>query len=245
MGSPVLEHAARTDTGRRRSRNEDAVRTEPPAGLFVVADGMGGHPAGHVASALAVEEVGDRMLEAEPGEGWEAALRRLSGAVTAAGERILREGREDPERRGMGTTCTALLVRPGRWAVANVGDSRAYRLRDGELEQLSVDHTAYPGSSALTRALGTEREPEPDLFEGELRAGDVYLLCSDGLMHTHPDEEIAAALERAAPGDDAGDAAGPAAVADRMIEEANERGAPDNVTVAVVAVREAGRRGPS
>lgn len=239
MGSPTLDHAARTDTGQVRSRNEDASRIEPSAGLFVVADGMGGHRAGHVASRLAVEVVGDRMLASGPEQGWEDARRRLSRAVTAAGNRILREGREDPERRGMGTTCTALLVRSGRWAVANVGDSRAYRLRDGELEQISVDHTAYPGSSTLTRALGTEDDPEPDLFEGEVRAGDVFLLCSDGLMLTHADEEIGSALARAAPADGPDGPAEPASVVDRLVEEANERGAPDNVTAAVVVVGEA------
>lgn len=233
MGSRV-EHAARTDTGRGRSRNEDSVRVEPGAGLFVVADGMGGHAAGHVASALAVEEVGDSMLDAGD-EGWEAALQRLAEAVAAAGERIVREAREDPDRQGMGTTCTALLLRDGRWAVANIGDSRAYRLRDGELEQVSVDHTAFPGGSALTRALGTGGDPSPDMFEGEVEAGDVFLVCSDGLMRTHPDDEIADAMLRAAGAD--GEGADPAAVVDRLVEESVERGAPDNVTVAVVAVR--------
>ncbi len=235
MGSRGLEHAARTDVGRGRSRNEDAVRTEPDAGLFVVADGMGGHAAGHVASALAVEEVGDRVLEGDPDEGWEATRRRLAGAVEAAGERIVREASENPDRQGMGTTCTALLVRDGRWAVANIGDSRAYRLRDGELEQISVDHTAFPGGSALTRALGTGGDPSPDLFDGEIRSGDVFLVCSDGLMRTHPDDEIADALRRAGGSDDGGP--DPAPVVDGLIEEANERGAPDNVTVAIVAAR--------
>lgn len=234
MGSRGLEHAARTDTGKSRSRNEDSVRIEPGAGLFVVADGMGGHAAGHVASALAVEVVGDRMLDGED-ETWEAACRRLAGAVEVAGERILRAARENPEQQGMGTTCTALLLRSGRWAVANIGDSRAYRLRDGEMEQLSVDHTAFPGGSTLTRALGTGGDPSPDMFEGEVEAGDVFLVCSDGLMRTHPDDEIAEAMARTA-GDD-GDGADPAEVVDRLIEESNERGAPDNVTMALVAVR--------
>ena len=231
MGSGGLEHAARTDTGRSRSRNEDSVRTEPGAGLFVVADGMGGHAAGHVASALAVEEVGDRMVEADADEAWETARRRLAEAVAAAGERILREAEGDREKQGMGTTCTALLLRGERWTVANIGDSRAYRLRDGDLEQLSVDHTAFPGGSALTRALGTGGDPTPDLFDGEARSGDVFLLCSDGLMRTHPDEEIAGAMAEAG-GED-----GPEDVVDRLVEECNERGAPDNVTVAIVAVR--------
>lgn len=234
MGSRVLEHAERTDTGQRRSRNEDAVRSEPGSGLFVVADGMGGHAAGHVASSLAVGEVADRMAEADEDEGWETARRRLAEAVAAAGERILREASENPEKEGMGTTCTALLLRGDRWTVANIGDSRAYRLRDGELEQVSVDHTAFPGGSALTRALGTGGDPTPDLFDGEARPGDVFLLCSDGLMLTHPDDEIAGAMAEVAGADDGG---APDPVVDRLVEESNERGAPDNVTVLVVAVR--------
>lgn len=243
MGSSGLAHAARTDTGQVRSRNEDSVRTEPGAGVFVVADGMGGHPAGDVASALAVERVCERLLDLEDGAGWEEAREALARGVADAGRRIVREGRKNPSQRGMGTTCTALLVRSGRWAVANVGDSRVYRLRDGELEQVSVDHTAYPGGSTLTRALGVTADPAPDLFEGELRAGDVFLLCSDGLMLTHPDEEIAEAMDRAADGDGGGAAEDPAVVVDEVVDEANERGAPDNVTVALVAVRD-GDAGP-
>lgn len=233
MGSRVLEHAARTDTGQRRSRNEDAVRSEPGSGVFLVADGMGGHAAGHVASSLAVEEVGDRMVEADEEEAWETARRRLAEAVAAAGERILREASENPEKQGMGTTCTALMLRGDRWTVANIGDSRAYRLREGELEQVSVDHTAFPGGSALTRALGTGGDPTPDLFDGEARGGDVFLLCSDGLMHTHPDDEIAGAMAEVA----GADGGAPDPVVDRLVEECNERGAPDNVTVVIVAVR--------
>lgn len=231
MSSLTLEHAGRSDAGQARARNEDAVRTEPALGLFVVADGMGGHPAGDVASALAVEEVADRMAELEADVGFGPARTALYEAVAGAGRRILEEGRESRDRLGMGTTCTALLVRSGRWAVANVGDSRTYRLRDGDLEQVSVDHSAYPGSSTLTRALGTERDPTPDMFEGTAHAGDVFLLCSDGLMRTHSDEEIAGAARRALED-------GPEAVVDRLVEEANDRGAPDNVTVVVVALRE-------
>lgn len=257
MGSFFLRHAAVTDRGRVRSRNEDAVRAEAGNRLYVVADGMGGHPAGDVASALAVEVVCERVAgiapDADPGRARDA----LRSAVAEAGRRIVEEGRRDRERRGMGTTATALLVRDGRWVVAHVGDSRGYLFRDGELDRVTVDHTVFPGSNTLTRALGTGEDPDPDVHEGELRDGDLFLICSDGLNKIFGDEELAGRLEELAGrqdvsadrevgrvlGDDVStgrDGPGPEleAAAREMVEEANRRGAPDNVTVALVRATE-------
>lgn len=225
MGSYTVRHAALTDRGQVRSRNEDAVRAETADRLYVVADGMGGHPAGDVASALAVKVVFDRFADLDPAAGADEAREALRRAVAEAGRRIVEEGRRDPERRGMGTTATALVVRDGRWAVAHVGDSRGYLFRGGDLDQVTVDHTAFPGSNTLTRALGTEEDPDPDVYEGELRDGDLFLLCSDGLNKVFGDAELAERLERL---DELDAAVG------EMVEEANRRGAPDNVTVALV-----------
>lgn len=263
MGSFSVRHAALTDRGQVRSRNEDAVRAEPGDLLFVVADGMGGHPAGDVASALAVEVVCERLAGLDPDAGAEEAREAMRSAVAEAGRRIVEEGRRDRERRGMGTTVTALVLRDGRWCVGHVGDSRGYLVRDGELDQVTVDHTVFPGSNTLTRALGTEDDPDPDVYQGELRDGDLFLLCSDGLNKVFGDEELAGRLAgHAAPaaggsartGDIA--AAGPGDAADagqddregaegdlesaarELVEEANRRGAPDNVTVALVGARE-------
>lgn len=250
MSSFSVRHAAVTDRGRVRSRNEDAVRADAGNRLYVVADGMGGHPAGDVASELAVEVVFDRLAGLGPDADAEEVREGLHGAVAAAGRRILEEGRHDPERRGMGTTATALLVRDGRWTVAHVGDSRGYLYRAGELDQVTVDHTTFPGSNTLTRALGTQEAPDPDLYEGELRDGDLFLLCTDGLNKVFGDEELAerlANLERtrsdgtardggAAAGDEGRDVAPGEleTVVRDLVEEANRRGAPDNVTVALV-----------
>lgn len=235
MSSYTLRHAVLTDRGRMRTRNEDAVRAGAGNRLYVVADGMGGHPAGDVASALAVdvvfESVGDLAPDADPG----TARDVLHAAVAEAGRRVAEEGRRDPDRRGMGTTATALLVRDGRWTVAHVGDSRGYLFRDGELERVTVDHTVFPGSNTLTRALGTEEEPDPDVYEGELRDGDLFLLCSDGLTKVLGEEEIAGRLAGVVDaGSDAGSDPGLEEAARGLVEEANRRGGPDNVTVALV-----------
>jgi protein phosphatase len=266
-----IEASARTDRGHVRESNEDTGLARPDRGLFVVADGMGGHAAGEVASALAVDTVARRLAgdgeapdagggggpyaaeddgaehpgrvegpsasavdtapaAALPGEG--SGLEEVRGAVAEAvrdaNRRILRDAEREPARRGMGTTLTLLFFpSPDRWVAGHVGDSRAYRFRDGELERLTADHTVAPGSSTLTRALGTGRSVEVDVLDGGVEPGDVFLLCSDGLTDMLDDAGLAAILAEALPGEgaDVDDAAR------ALVEGALERGGRDNVTV--------------
>lgn len=229
MASIALEHASLTDRGRVRSRNEDAFRSEPDMGLFVVADGMGGHPAGDVASTEAIAGFMSGA-GALPGDAGADAIRAgLREAMAGAWERVHEAAAESADRRGMGTTLTALHLADGAWRVAHVGDTRAYLFRTGELRRLTTDHTVFPGSSTLTRAIGTDGRVEADLEEGSIEDGDLYLLCSDGLTKTHSEEEIAEHL--AAAGQDL------EAAVRGLVDEADERGAPDNVTVVLVGVR--------
>lgn len=229
----ALEAGTASHVGRVRERNEDAFHADEAAGLFLVADGMGGHAAGEVASSLAARTVVDRMSEAA-GRPPTAGLRdRLGAAILTAGRRIWEDGRRNPDRRGMGTTLTTLLVRDRAALVGHVGDSRAYRYRGGELEQLTKDHSLHPGSSVLTRALGTEERTRPDLAEHSVRRGDLFLLASDGLTDEVPDAEIAGILGRVASGEEGG---GARRAADELVEAALSRGGRDNVTVVVVRV---------
>lgn len=245
-----------SDVGRRRQRNEDAVGSDEAGGLLVVADGMGGHPAGHVASRLAVEEALHSLRngsgpggdggphEASREEGGD----RMAEAVRSADRRIRSEGLRDPERAGMGTTLTALHLdaHRGTWHIGHVGDSRAYRYRGGILEQLTRDDTwvqsqveagrikpenarNHPWGSLLSQAVGLEEPAEPSVLEGEADPGDVFLLCSDGLMAHMEDEELARVME-----EHVGE--GLEAVARALVDAANERGGIDNITVGLLGV---------
>src|SRR3954452_20388819 len=179
-----------TDPGRRRRRNEDAYVVEPP--LFAVADGVGGARAGEVPSGLAA---GAAIEEAPAGGSGEE---RVAELIQEANRRVHRAATQDSARSGMGTTMTVALVEDGAVTIGHVGDSRAYRLRDGSLEQLTQDHSlvaelmrsgrlspeeadAHPQRSVITRALGTDPDVDVDSFSLDSRPGDVYLVCSDGL----------------------------------------------------------------
>src|SRR5438105_2511685 len=195
----VAEQYAGTDTGRQRRANEDSLLARAP--LFVVADGMGGARAGEVASRMAVE-----ILARGVGDGSEpdAALARL---VREANSRIYERSHRHADQAGMGTTLTALYVGENKVTIAHVGDSRAYRIRDGELERLTEDHSLvdelvregrltpeeaveHPQRSVITRALGPESAVDVDTETFEGRSGDVYLLCSDGLTTMVGEEEL-------------------------------------------------------
>jgi PPM family protein phosphatase len=226
----VVEYAQLSDVGRQREGNEDSMLVDPP--LFVVADGMGGAQAGEVASGLAVETLG----EMPPDDG--NVEEELTEAIVQANRRIHDKSQDDRALSGMGTTLTAAFVHDGKVTLGHVGDSRAYRYRDGELAQLTDDHSlvaelerhgkltaaearVHPQRSMILRALGIGAEVEVDTycFIGEV--GDVFLLCSDGLSGVVHDAVIAEVLE----GCDSLEAAG-----EKLIELANLSGGPDNIT---------------
>ena len=229
--------AARTDVGRVREGNEDAYFTEDP--LFIVADGMGGHLAGDVASATAV----DTIVEQWRKDGNTGALAAI---VRNANETIWQKSRADPRYSGMGTTCTLVVVDGDRAHLAHVGDSRAYLLRDGELSQLTEDHTVvgrmvregriraeeaehHPNRNIITRALGVDPEVQVDQITLDLQAGDRVMLCSDGLTSMVGSDVIRDVLVAEQDREVA---------ADRLIELANRAGGEDNITVVLLDVVE-------
>jgi PPM family protein phosphatase len=234
----VAEQAYVTDTGRQRDANEDALFARSP--LFAVADGMGGAQAGEVAAQIATEALEDAAPDRA---GAEAYLRQV---VERANQRIHDFAQRDATRSGMGTTLTAALVGEDEISFAHVGDSRAYVFRDGELRRLTHDHSLveelrrqgrlteaqaeeHPQRSIITRALGPEPEVEVDTQTRPARPGDVYLLCSDGLTTMIPDRRIAQVL-REAPSLDA--------AVNRLVQEANEQGGRDNITVVAFRLEE-------
>lgn len=239
--------ATRSDVGRVRETNEDSVFTNPEWGVFVVADGMGGHAAGEVASAIASRTIGDSACR-DCGS-IEALSDQMVDAFLEAGREISRQVEQDPSRAGMGTTATVLrLRRDGTFLVAHIGDSRAYLSRDGEFRRVTRDHswvqeqvdrgllapekaTGHPQSNIITRALGTDPSPTPDLYPGELREGDLFLLATDGLTDMVTENEIAAILYDGCSLED---------TADDLVAAANQAGGVDNVTVLLVRVTEAG-----
>jgi protein phosphatase len=235
----IVEQAGRTDVGRQRSANEDSLVVRPP--LFAVADGMGGAKAGEVASAVAVEAVETARESGEPAEA------QLAGIVRDANRRIYDLAVADESRRGMGTTLTLAKVHDGEISLAHVGDSRAYRMRDGELSQLTRDHSLvaelersgqitpeaaehHPQRSIITRALGPEPDVEVDTYTLAGRDGDLFLICSDGLTSMISDEEVTSILRSAESLD---------AAADALVRAANQSGGKDNITVILFRLGEA------
>jgi PPM family protein phosphatase len=226
---------AATDVGRVREGNEDAYLVDDAMGLVAVADGMGGHRAGEVASATALEALRSAITHGRP----------LRESMEDANEAVFTKSLTDEELRGMGTTLTAAtLVTGGTVLVGHVGDSRAYLLHDGELRQVTVDHSlveelvregrltadeaaVHPQRSIITRALGVDASVEVDVYPVELAPGDRLLLCSDGLTGMVQAETIAATLRREED---------PARAAAALIDAANVAGGEDNITAVVVAV---------
>ena len=243
-----------TDVGRVRTNNEDCFRIVAPLHLFVLSDGMGGEAHGEVASALAVETVVQHCVDGQKnaavtlyGEqqpGRSDKTQRLSSAAHLANKRIFESAHEHPDQQGMGATLTAAWIDGSRLSIAHVGDSRAYLLRGGSLQQLTSDHSLVAEQvrqgiltpveaeqsemqSVLLRALGSQPDIQIDAEEHALIARDILLLCSDGLTRMLIEPEIAGTLQ-----------AEPDATraAQKLVELANDRGGADNITVVVVRI---------
>jgi PPM family protein phosphatase len=248
----LTDVSARTDLGRVRKNNEDAFRIEPQLDLYVLSDGMGGQAHGEVASAMAIETIVEhcRASQNDPDMTLYGSSRpdlcrrsnRLISAVRMANRKIFDAATRNPIHAGMGATIVAAWLDDRRMSLVHVGDSRAYLLRGGSLEQLTSDHSLVAEhvrrgtmtrqeaetsqlQNILVRALGTQDQVEIDADEQMLLAGDTILLCSDGLTHMVSDPEIASILATVEPA---------TAAADRLIELANANGGQDNVTVIII-----------
>jgi len=237
----VVHAAGKTDTGRRRRANEDALLVLRKQAVYVVADGMGGHAGGAVASQLAVEAIATAFIDGIESPGVLSNVPPLAAelvqSLAAANESVRRAAARDIRLSDMGTTVVAARFCPerGRLYVGHVGDSRCYRLRDGALELLTRDHTMAElgvtgrGAAHLSRAVGPKGVLEADVAVLEPRAGDVYLLCTDGLTKMISDEEIRDILLAETTAE---------AAATHLIARANAEGGRDNVTALVVQVEE-------
>ncbi len=230
---------AESDVGRKRRHNEDSYVASPP--VFVVADGMGGAQAGEVASALAAGTV--KEIDRDPGQD---GLVQVVSLIKAANLRVHERAAVDASASGMGTTMTVAMLQPdGKVAIGHVGDSRAYRLRDGRLEQLTDDHSlvaelvrrgelspeeaaVHPQRSVITRALGTEPDVDVDAFTVDTQDGDLFLLCSDGLSTMVDADTITGILAR--------NHGHLEAAAHALIKAANDRGGDDNITAILFLV---------
>ena len=247
-----------TDVGIKRTNNEDNYLINDELSRFVVCDGMGGHVGGEFASAIAVNTVEEVLtsIEIQPdGEAFdptehdspvELMREKLRYAIRLAGKRIYEKAEEEPEYKGMGTTCLALMVDNGNAFVAHVGDSRGYLVREGKIEQLTEDHSLvnerlkagliteeeaknHKLKNIITRSLGFLEDVEIDLQVRAIRRGDLFVLCSDGLSNLIETAEIGeAVLDN-----------GPQQASRFLIETACERGGDDNITVVVVRIDEA------
>jgi len=236
----VGAYAAASDTGRKRRRNEDSYVIAPP--LFAVADGMGGAQAGEIASKLAAVALKETDLGGLSGE------ERVTSLIQEANRRVYERSNEDPNASGMGTTITVALVEDSGVTIGHVGDSRAYRYREGSIEQITEDHSlvnelmksgklspeeaeTHPQRSVITRALGTDPDVDVDSFTVETQQGDVFLLCSDGLTTMVDDDSILGVLEQHH--DDLDRAT------KSLVSAANRGGGEDNITVVAFAISDA------
>jgi PPM family protein phosphatase len=232
----VIEEAARTDTGRQRTANEDAYFARSP--VYAVADGMGGAQAGEVAARIAAEAFEGRLADDANPE------RELARIASEANRKIFQLARDDASHSGMGTTLTGALLSEDEISIVHVGDSRAYLFRDDELRQLTRDHSLveelrrrgqltddeaedHPQRSIITRALGPEADVELDLHTHQVRSGDVFLLCSDGLTSMVREERLHEILTSSGSLQEA---------VDQLVEEANRMGGRDNITAILFRV---------
>ncbi len=252
MGKGIIEVANISDTGLKRPHNEDSAVTDTALGLAVVADGMGGYKAGEVASAIAAQLIlnevragianGDANTKVG-GSGMSHATLLIRDAVAKANAEVFRTAQEVPQCQGMGTTVVVVFYHGDKVSIAHVGDSRVYRLRGNDFKQITRDHSLIqelidrgfftPEEAAentpknlVTRALGIEQSVEVDVQEQDLQAGEIYLLCSDGLNDMVDDEEIHLTLSKYS--------ANLVQAATELVRLANEKGGKDNVSVVLV-----------
>jgi protein phosphatase len=238
-----ITSAGRTDVGVIRSGNEDSFLMVPDRGIFVVADGMGGHAAGEVASEMAVRYVA-RELDSLRGLSDDQIADRMRGAIRTANGAIFQRTLTEHDKRGMGTTVTVLTLYDNRFLIGQVGDSRAYLLRDSKLTQITKDHSyvqeqvdagyltpeqarTHPYSNVITRCVGANSDVMPDVYGGVVKPGDLYLLASDGLTGMLEDYQLAELLAPDRMPQDEVDA---------LIAEANRHGGLDNITAIIVRV---------
>ncbi len=239
-----LSVGARTDVGMIRAGNEDNFFADISGhrGLFVVADGMGGHAAGEVASEMAVHILTRELLQGAFEES--RAAECVADALRRANVAIYQRTTDEVEKQGMGTTASVLLLLGARYVIGQVGDSRIYLLRDGRLSQVTKDHSYvqeqvdagrltaeqaryHPYSNVITRCVGASAAVEPDVYEGDVQPGDVFLVASDGLTGMVDDRRLQQLLLSRS---------SPSRVVDVLIAEANARGGLDNITAVVVQV---------
>ena len=249
-------YAALTDTGQVREHNEDAIAINADAGLLVLADGMGGYNAGEVASGIAVKTVYEMVSDAvtrekrndiETTSGFMRQSISLRDGVGRANKIIHQTAQSQPQCEGMGTTIVACLFHDNRLSIAHVGDSRLYRLRDGQFKQITLDHSLlqelvdrgfYSPEEAqrstnrnyVTRALGVEASVDVEIQETSVEAGDIYMLCSDGLPDMVEDDDIHLTISTFSANLDV--------AAKQLVALANEHGGRDNISVMIAKVRE-------
>lgn len=255
-GKLVIRAVGLTDQGKVRGNNEDAVWVDAEMGLLIVADGMGGHQSGEVASAMAVTTIPTNYKQLAKNntageileKRFSTVTNRLGFCLKMANQLIFEASKRYPQDHGMGTTCTAIMISDDRLSIAHVGDTRCYLVRRGEIEQLTNDHSlvmeqvrhgllskdderVHTGQNILTRSMGTEQDVKIDLEEHPLFAGDLLLLVSDGVDKEMTDEQV---LETVRANPD------PAQLVKRLIEQCNAAGGRDNITVAVASLAKPG-----
>jgi len=246
-----IEITGLTDVGRARDHNEDFITWEKGLGLLLLADGMGGHNAGEVASKMAVESIVKEIKDSSGllGDGAEStdedAVCLSMGAISNANQSIFSEAATQPQYAGMGTTLVMALFHEATVTIAHVGDSRLYRLRKGVLEQLTVDHSLYQemiqggymseeeadkklNKNMITRALGINIDVDIDVQQQTVETGDIILLCSDGLTDLVPDLEIQLTL--------ANSKSDIKTAAEQLVAKANDKGGIDNISIIIACV---------
>lgn len=252
-----LRHAAATDVGRKRNHNEDRYLVQPEDNLFVVCDGMGGHASGEIAAQIAVDTISKFFQEgrSDPEITWPFKPDRrvsdpegeLSVSIKMANWRIFQKAQEDLRYKGMGTTCVGIHVEGTKIAIAHVGDSRCYRIRDMRIEPLTIDHSLieeykrmagiseeeiknFPHKNIILRALGMKERVEVETRLEDLHVGDLFLLCCDGLSGEVEDQEMLAVVRELGHDLDR--------CCKELVSRANQHGGRDNITVVLVKVED-------